>query len=162
MGVSQNVTVTGNQIAEADSVGVTVGIDTDDAVHLNTVITGNLVTGVSQVDQMITGNPSTYAYGNLTPEIVCSMPGEATVDPNARKVSCGTINVGAGSVSPSTITLIEPSVKGRIMVLRFTADVTVEDNATQSLSGPMVGHPGDSLTLASDGLGWIEVSRSVN
>jgi hypothetical protein len=63
----------------------------------------------------------------------------------------------------TTITTITASRRGRIVTLKFSGILTM-DNAAANLvlAGDFVTTSSDTLTLVCDGTNWIELSRSVN
>lgn len=69
------------------------------------------------------------------------------------------INV-SGVTSFSSLTLT--GTAGRIVTLIFQGSLTVSESATLIMPGPFYPVAGDTLTLASNGTAWYEVSRSPN
>lgn len=60
-------------------------------------------------------------------------------------------------------TLLKPEAyAGKIVTLKFDGALTVNDGGNMNLAGSFNTTSGDSLTLASIGSSWIEISRSVN
>lgn len=60
------------------------------------------------------------------------------------------------------ITSVTIAPAGRVVVLLFTATLTVTDGSNLKLAGNFSATADDTLMLLSDGTNWYEVSRSNN
>jgi hypothetical protein len=159
---SNQVSIVGNTVTGLDG-AATGGIDVAGAVIVSTglpglvSIVGNLVNGASSA-AAITGPSGALAIGNLAPEVDCNIVYAATINPHAGQINCHLLAIGAGGA----ITSVTAGARGRVLTLQALGALSATDGGNLLLNGNWTAGANDTLTLRSDGVNWIEVSRSDN